>query len=151
MIGDFLLAASVITRLILFMFKNLYRESGKPTGMVGRSVLLLLGLSGIFIVYKSISIRENDNQVHLVEVSRKFYDGVYREKDGFAIAGNCDHGHDSKCMMTRKYHPFSDEVERTFQSLSLFSDHAELNFFATAAARKPRNLFVSEHRRLGMR
>ncbi len=90
------------------MLKNLFRGSGITTRRVG---FLILALFITSTVYNMLAMQDREHvRFRIADVSRRFYNSIYAEKDGFAIAGHCNHGHDSKCMMIRENHHFNDEV-----------------------------------------
>ena len=108
LITNFWLAVNARTRLFIFMLKNLFRGTGITSRRVG---FLFLGLVSTSTVYHMLAMQEREHlRLHIADLSRRFYDAIYTEKDGFFIAGHCNHGHDSKCMMIRESHHFNDEV-----------------------------------------
>jgi hypothetical protein len=94
----------------MLMLKNWVRDLKTRFRISTHAVLLALGSMTVIFVYQSVPDRETPPSSRIGEVSRLFYNGKYQFKHGFSIAGECDHGHDSKCIMFRATLPLNDEV-----------------------------------------
>lgn len=105
--SDYSVAMIARIRLAIFLARSVFRQFIQKVG-IRPSFLAILAL-GLIVVYSSLSLFFF-SQSSIRESANLFYNGLYSEKDGFAIAGDCDRLHDSKCLMAKLFEPYSNEV-----------------------------------------